>query len=81
MVCLIFLNIIVLCFFILGGKFILVDFLMLESWEWREGRFLVYEFILKFFITNYIYYVFLTFVFLVLKVLVLSLVDERFMSR
>lgn len=38
------------------------DFLMSESWEWREGRLLAYELILKFLITNHIHYVFPTYV-------------------
>lgn len=55
---------------------------MLESWEWREGRFLVYEFILKFLIINYIYYVFFIYVLLVFKgFVILFLVDEILISR
>ncbi|XP_020619651.1 uncharacterized protein LOC110057405, partial [Orbicella faveolata] len=38
------------------------DVLMSESWEWREGRLLAYELILKFLITNHIHYVFPTYV-------------------
>ncbi|CAH3196446.1 unnamed protein product [Porites evermanni] len=38
------------------------DHLMSKSWEWREGRLLAYELILKFLITNHIHYVFPAFV-------------------
>ena len=34
------------------------DFDVTESWEWREGRLLAYELILKFLITNHIHYTF-----------------------
>ncbi len=32
-----------------------------DSWEWREGRLLAYELILKFLVTNHIHYLFPTF--------------------
>jgi hypothetical protein len=35
--------------------------LVSQSWEWREGRLLAYELILKFLIANHIHYLFPTF--------------------
>lgn len=63
-----------------GGKSTSADFLMSESWEWREGRLLAYELILKFLITNHIHYVFPTFALPVSKASASSSVDERLMS-
>ena len=58
------------------------DFLMSESWEWREGRLLAYELILKFLITNHIHYVFPAFVLPVSKAAATSTsVDESLISR
>lgn len=58
------------------------DLLMSESWEWREGRLLAYELILKFLIINHIHYVFPTFVLPVSKASASSSsVDERLISR
>ena len=37
------------------------ELLVSEAWEWREGRLLAYELILKFLITNHIHYMFPTF--------------------
>jgi len=55
---------------------------MSESWEWREGRLLAYELILKFLITNHIHYVFPTFVLPVSKASTASAsVDERLIGR
>ena len=54
---------------------------MSESWEWREGRLLAYELILKFLITNHIHYVFPTFVLPVSKTSASSSADETLMSR
>lgn len=57
------------------------DLLMSESWEWREGRLLAYELILKFLIINHIHYVFPTFVLPVSKASASSSsVDERLIS-
>ncbi|KAL9974515.1 hypothetical protein ACROYT_G011559 [Oculina patagonica] len=57
------------------------DVLMSESWEWREGRLLAYELILKFLITNHIHYVFPTFVLPVSKASATSSsVDETLIS-
>lgn len=58
------------------------DFLMSESWEWREGRLLAYELILKFLITNHIHYVFPTYVLPVSKASASSSsVDETLINR
>lgn len=58
------------------------DVLMSESWEWREGRLLAYELILKFLITNHIHYVFPTYVLPASKgSATSSSVDETLISR
>ena len=58
------------------------DHLMSKSWEWREGRLLAYELILKFLITNHIHYVFPAFVLPVSKNKASSAsVDESLISR
>ncbi|XP_022803924.1 uncharacterized protein LOC111341234 isoform X4 [Stylophora pistillata] len=58
------------------------DFLMSESWEWREGRLLAYELIIKFLITNHIHYVFPTYVLPVSKASASSSsVDETLINR
>jgi len=55
---------------------------MSESWEWREGRLLAYELILKFLITNHIHYVFPTYVLPASKgSATSSSVDETLISR
>ncbi|XP_067055550.1 uncharacterized protein [Acropora muricata] len=64
-----------------GRAFTSADLLMSESWEWREGRLLAYELILKFLITNHIHYVFPTFVLPVSKTSASSSADETLMSR
>lgn len=69
-------------YFVVEGTSTSADFLMSESWEWREGRLLAYELILKFLITNHIHYVFPTFVLPVSKASASSAsVDERLISR
>ena len=58
------------------------DDLMSDSWEWREGRLLAYELILKFLITNHIYYVFPTFILPTSKhTAASSSVDETLIGR
>ena len=70
------------CFLNLEGSSSSADVLMSESWEWREGRLLAYELILKFLITNHIHYVFPTYVLPVSKgSATSSSVDETLISR
>ena len=77
-----------LSFFLLFSLFVTedistsADHLMSKSWEWREGRLLAYELILKFLITNHIHYVFPAFVLPVSKNKASSAsVDESLISR
>ncbi|XP_031558056.1 uncharacterized protein LOC116294568 isoform X2 [Actinia tenebrosa] len=55
--------------------------LVSQSWEWREGRLLAYELILKFLIANHIHYIFPTFALSRSSASASASVDENLIRR
>ncbi|XP_048576620.1 uncharacterized protein LOC5501449 isoform X2 [Nematostella vectensis] len=57
------------------------EFVISGAWEWREGRLLAYELILKFLIANHIHYLFPTFALPRTNSLASASVDENLIGR